>query len=109
MIRPLLLLSVTPFLTACGLEELFNPGASQRAAEYRASITAPVAPMVAPAAVEAPIAAPVEPIVVAETVPAPQPEPVQVVSAPPEPQAPAVCQAIFRILSCGDNGEFIYL
>ncbi len=103
---PLIVLLALP-LQGCGLEEIFNPGASRRAAEYRASITSPVP--VAPAAVETPIAAPVEPIVVAEAAPVPQPEPAPVVTAPPEPPAPAVCSAIFRILSCGDNGEFIYL
>lgn len=61
---------------------------------------------VAPAAVTASSeVAAVQPVIV----PAPvvQPEPVPVVE--PEPPTPAVCQAIFRVLSCSDSGEWIWL
>jgi hypothetical protein len=69
----------------------------------------PVAPVTVTAPVEVvavqPVIAPPEP---APVVPVEQAAPVVPV-VPVEPPAPAVCVAIFRVLSCGDNGEFIWL
>lgn len=105
MIRPILLLSVTPFLTACGLEELFNPGSSQRAAEYRASIIAPPAPVVVQAVAD-PVAVPVveQPVITVEPEPVYVPPP----ALAPEPARPT-CQPVYRIVDCGPNGETILL
>lgn len=103
MIRPILLLSVTPFLTACGLEEIFNPGSSQRAAEYRASITAPPVPVVVEVAADPVVVPVVEPIAVTA-----EPEPVYVPPPAPEPARPT-CQPVYRIVACGPNGETILL
>lgn len=103
MIRTILILSLSPFLASCDLEDLINPGASSRAAyEAREAITTPARTGIA----QTPIPPTVE---VAETAPeiveVVVPEPVYV---PPEPQKP-ICQAVYAIFNCGPAGEIIWL
>ena len=115
--RPILaLLAVLP-LAGCPQADILagKPSEFQRYNERLTRLEAAVAapapvaqavPTPAPVAQAVPTAAPIA--AAAEPVPgiAPPsaPEPVAV-----EPPAPAVCVAIFRVLSCGDNGEFIWL
>ena len=110
MIRTILILSLSPFLAGCDLEDLINPGASSRAAyEYRQAglIQHPedhfpeVGNMVL---------TPIPPTVeVAETAPevveVVVPEPVYV---PPEPQKPS-CQPVYAIFNCSEEGLPIWL
>ena len=101
-ILALLLLSTT--LAGCdGLAALEGKPSPFRAEqERRAALTLPPTAAVEPTAPAVEEAAPT----VADT-PATAIE--EAAPAAPEPAAPAVCEAIFRTLSCGDNGEFIYL
>lgn len=91
-------------LTACGLDALEHKKSDFQIEQERRSAFAmpPAATAVDPTAPAAEAAPPTVP-----DTPAPAIE--ETTQAAPEPAAPAVCQAIFRILSCGDNGEFIYL
>jgi hypothetical protein len=102
MIRTILILSLSPLLAGCGLEELFSPGSSRAAHEAREAITTPVRTIVA----QTPIPPTVE---VAETAPevveVVVPEPVYV---PPEPQRP-ICQAVYAIFDCSEEGLPIWL
>lgn len=104
-------IATTILLTGCGLDALEGKKSSaQVAEERRAALTLPM-----PAAVPVVPTPTVQPIAV--PAPAVQPEPVpaaQVAAIAPEPlpvvpPAPAVCQAIFRVLSCGDAGEWLWL
>ena len=103
MIRTILILSLSPFLASCDLEDIINPGASSRAAyEAREAITTPARTHIA----ETPIPPTVE---VAETAPevveVVVPEPVYV---PPEPQKPS-CTPLYAIYSCSETGQVIWL
>lgn len=103
--RPILaLLAVLP-LAGCPQADILagKPSEFQRYNERLTRLEAAVATS-APVVQAVPAAAPI----VAAAEPAP------VIVEPPapvivEPPAPAVCVAIFRVLSCGDNGEFIWL
>lgn len=103
--RPTIALTALLILPLAGcdpLDRLMGKSPSREYIETRQALLAPAPPVqVAPPAVPPPVIVPV-PVVQ----PAPEPPPV---IAPIEPPAPAVCQAIFRVLSCGDNGEWIWL
>ncbi len=95
--RPILaLLAVLP-LAGCPQADILagKPSEFQRYNERLTRLEAAVA-IPAPVVQAAPAVAPI--------MAAAAPEPVIV-----EPPAPAVCVAIFRVLSCGDNGEYIWL
>lgn len=79
-----------------------SPGREWVEARQSMLLPAPAAPAAAPAVTAS------TPAVVAATPVVVAPEPVPVV-VPAAPAAPAVCVAIFRVLSCGDAGEFIWL
>lgn len=92
MIRPILLLSLTPFLAGCGLEELFSPGSSQARYEYQQAglIQTPITPQPTQVA-EIPVPAAVD-----------VPEPVYVAPEPPAPYVPTpeCLYDLYRIYSC---------
>lgn len=103
MIR-LSLLLLTPCLAGCNLDDLINPGkASQEAHAYRASITAPAAPITpkptqvaelpVPAAVDVP-----EPVYVAPEPPAPY---------VPPPRQPECTYSLYMIFDCRDGKVFL--
>lgn len=93
--RPTIALTALLILPLAGcdpLDRLMGKSPSREYIETRQALLVPAPPVqVAPPAAPPPV-----------TVPVP------VVQPAPEP-APAVCQAIFRVLSCGDNGEWIWL
>lgn len=90
----LLILALVPFLSACGLEELFNPGSSQAAYEAREAITTPARTIIA----QTPIPPTVE---VAETAP----EAVEVVVPEPVyvPPSPECTYSLYMIFDCIDG------
>ena len=100
MIRTILILSLSPFLASCDLEDLINPGASSRAAyEAREAITTPARTIVA----QTPIPPTVE---VAETAPevveVVVPEPVYVPPPPPE-----CVHSLYMIFDCRDGKVYM--
>ncbi len=97
MIRLLLPLAIAPTLTACGLEELFNPGQSQARHEYRQSMLAPPIqkPLQSTGSPVQPVSPP-EPTTVAEIEPIAVPEPVYV----PPPPPPECLYDLYMIYKC---------
>lgn len=106
--RPILaLLAVLP-LAGCPQADILAGKPSEfqryndRLTRLEAAVAAP-APVVQAVPAAAPIMAAAEPAQVIAPPPA-TPEPVVV-----EVPVPAVCVAIFRVLSCSDEGEFLWL
>jgi len=82
MIRTILILSLSPFLAGCNIQDLINPGAASREAyEHRQSL------------------------LIQPDTPAPEPIVVQVHVEPTKP----ACYAIFRVRACSETGEEIWL
>jgi len=82
MIRTILILSLSPFLAGCNINDIINPGAdSQRAYQHRQSF-----------------------LIQPDT---PKPKPI-VVPVHVDPTKPA-CYAIFRVRACSETGEEIWL
>lgn len=101
MIRTLLILSLSPFLAGCGLEEIFSPGSSQARHEYRqAGLIQPPKAQEAALVAQTPIPPTVE---VAETAPevveVVVPEPVYV----PPPRQPDCIHDLYAIYRCVDG------
>jgi hypothetical protein len=108
MIRAILILSLPPFLAACDLNDIINPGKAIREAyEYRqAGLIQPPKAQEATHIAQTPIPPTVE---VSETAPevieVVVPEPVYVTPEPPK----QTCWPVHMIVACGPNGETILL
>ena len=105
--RPILALLVVLPLAGCPQADILagKPSEFQRYNERLTRLEAAVATP-APVVQAAPAVAPI--VAAAESAPviAPPPAPEPVIVKPP---APAVCVAVFRVLSCSDEGEFLWL